>query len=793
MKLKTKLLLTYLAIAAIPPIVIFVFNYFSIRQTFIDTQRVSLEEIADLKVITVEKYFNEFQKDESIVQEYFNIKVNLPILNKFRNDQKNSKYLAATAMLNEQLSAWRKNRPIVRDIMLFSLDGEHLYSVNPAHWAKHAGKPLDAYYLDALDKGKAGIYLGEIFREVIETNGYPFYFLLSSPVYDFNNKPSGLVVMEVSAQELFDVIQDTHGLGKTGETLIGKLSNQQFDAVDGKIIFLNPLRYDPDAALKRMINIGDPVGAPLQMALKNNNGSGIMTDYRGTAVLAAWRYVPSRNWGLVAKMDVAEVMVPVRKLELTFLFTGIIGLILASFFTWLFARRIARPIETLTVAAKSVGQGKFEKIKLGGMAGRKDEIGVLSRIFGDMVSALRTARENLEKKVEQRTHELDEKVGELEASRKAVLNVAEDLDKEKKELQKFKLAVENASDLIMITDADGIVLYANKSAESITGYQQKEIIGKKAGKLWGGLMPKEHYVKLWDTIKNKKKGFAGEITNRRKNGEKYEASLDISPILGDKNKVIFFVGLERDITKEREIDRAKTEFVSLASHQLRTPLTAIKWYLEMLLEGGAGKLNKEQTDYAGQVYSSNERMIDLVNALLNVSRIEMGTFAIEPKEADIIKIAKEAIGEISQEIKQKNLKFSEKYDKMPDKIMLDKNLMDVVIQNLLTNAIRYTLPGGKISFAVKRQGENILVAVADTGIGIPRRQQDQIFQKLFRADNARVQDTSGTGLGLYITKAIVDKSGGKIWFESKEGKGSTFYVQIPISGMKKIKGEKKIT
>lgn len=303
-------------------------------------------------------------------------------------------------------------------------------------------------------------------------------------------------------------------------------------------------------------------------------------------------------------------------------------------------------------------------------------------------------------------------------------------------------------------------------------------------------MPKEYYAKMWDTIKNKKKDFDSEITNRRKNGEQYEASIDVAPILDKKGKVLFFVGLERDISKEKAIDRAKTEFVSLASHQLRTPLTSVKWNIESLLDNGG--LNAKQQRNINEVYRGNEKMIELINALLNVARIDMGVFSVETKKIDIISIAKEVVNELLLEIKKKKLRFTEEYGKGITPLPLDPQLIHIVIHNILNNAIKYSHPGGVVDFSIKKDKKSIFITVKDVGIGIPKHQQDKIFQKLFRADNARQMDAGGMGLGLYIIKAIADASGCKISFSSKENEGSTFIVQIPLSGMRKKKGERTL-
>jgi PAS domain S-box-containing protein len=397
--------------------------------------------------------------------------------------------------------------------------------------------------------------------------------------------------------------------------------------------------------------------------------------------------------------------------------------------------------------------------------------------------------------------ELKERALKLKESQDAILNILEDVEEEKKhserlakDLEKFKLAVENTSNHIVITDADGITLYANHAVEKITGFKVKEILGKKAGNkdLWGGLMEKDIYEKMWKIIKTEKKNFIGEINNRRKNGEDYIALANISPILDDKGEVTFFVGIERDITEEKEVDKAKTEFVSLASHQLRTPLSAINWYTEMLLAGDAGKLNPEQKRFLKEVYTGNQRMVNLVNALLNVSRIELGTLAIDPKPIIFSQIADSVLVELKKQITEKKMEVETKYDKSIPKINADPSIVRIIFQNLLTNAVKYTKEKGKISISLEKDKENILIKIADNGYGIPDYQQDHIFEKMFRADNVREKETEGTGLGLYLVKAIVDDSKGKIWFKSKENKGTNFFITLPLSGMKKKEGSKTL-
>jgi len=267
-------------------------------------------------------------------------------------------------------------------------------------------------------------------------------------------------------------------------------------------------------------------------------------------------------------------------------------------------------------------------------------------------------------------------------------------------------------------------------------------------------------------------------------------------------------GAHKHIKKEIEIDRAKSDFVALASHQLRTPLSIIKWYVDFMLEEDAGPLNQDQKRYLREVYKSNEHLIELVNALLDVSRIDVGTFAIKPEPSDLIQIAESALEVISKEVKEKNINLIKKFDQGLPKINLDPKLTKTLFQNILYNSVKYTPEGGTIGVNIKKRKNDILIEMFDSGCGIPSDSQPNIFTKLFRAENVKKIESEGTGLGLYIVKAIVDKSGGKIWFESKfiepaEGEepvkekageiNTIFYISIPLKGMIKKLGSKELT
>ena len=394
----------------------------------------------------------------------------------------------------------------------------------------------------------------------------------------------------------------------------------------------------------------------------------------------------------------------------------------------------------------------------------------------------------------------------LENARIAAQNVLEDLSAEKSkaeiEVVKDEAIFSSIGDGLIVTDSEGNIVQVNEAFEKLLGWSAEEVIGKKMldivqkvdenGKIIPPGQRSLHRVLTGEIPAGKISTVLKTHSYIRKDKSQLPITGIVTPMMLN-NKIVGAVQIFRDVTHEREVDKTKTEFVSLASHQLRTPLTTISWNAEMLLGGDAGRLKPEQAQCLEVIYHSNQRMIDLVNALLNVSRLELGTFTAELKLVDITKIADQVIADLSHKMHKKKQTFEKKYDKNFKPMMLDEKIISIVLQNLLSNALKYTPEKGKIMLEIKIEDEALKISVADNGIGIPVAQQDKLFTKLFRADNARVIDTEGTGLGLYLVKLIMDHSGGKVWFESTENKGSTFYATLPLAGMKEQKDTRVLT
>ena len=270
-----------------------------------------------------------------------------------------------------------------------------------------------------------------------------------------------------------------------------------------------------------------------------------------------------------------------------------------------------------------------------------------------------------------------------------------------------------------------------------------------------------------------------EMTMRPLRGEKLHYAL-VSIYSLERSSPIPFKHLVAlvDVSKERENEQAKTDFLLLASHQLRTPLTTVKWYIDYLLSSNKVEMGKMVREYLEEIYVGNERMIELITTLLTVSRIEMGTLSPTYKSMKIGKVIEDVLEELAPDIQKHGTRIQVLSDG-DDDVVMDYTMIRIVIHNLLTNAIKYTPNTGTVIIDSKFNPHAFTLSVTDTGYGIPIDEQDKIFKKMYRASNAKKISTNGTGLGLYMSKAFVEKLGGRLVFNSKPEKGSTFTITMP--------------
>lgn len=236
-----------------------------------------------------------------------------------------------------------------------------------------------------------------------------------------------------------------------------------------------------------------------------------------------------------------------------------------------------------------------------------------------------------------------------------------------------------------------------------------------------------------------------------------------------------------------KLNKMKSEFVSVASHQLRTPLSAIRWETELLLSKFKRGLNKKQLKNIENIDQLSIRMIRLVNDLLDVARIDQNRLVLRKEPVDLCKIIEEIVSETVPIARSRNIEITSNWTKNNPKIIGDAIRLKMVVENLINNSIKYTTNRGKIDIKVAKKGNSLVFSIKDNGVGIPEEQQGRVFDKFFRSDNIVKYQTEGTGLGLYISKSIVEQLGGEIWFQSVENLGSIFSFSLPIDKPSEIK------
>lgn len=335
---------------------------------------------------------------------------------------------------------------------------------------------------------------------------------------------------------------------------------------------------------------------------------------------------------------------------------------------------------------------------------------------------------------------------------------------------------------LIATDSNGDINFVNDAALDMFGYARNNILHERFINKIVPLHEDGTPISVMDRPIAKAFMVGHSVTERilykRADGSLLPTSVTISPIRVE-GRPTGAVAAFRDITQEIETDRMKSDFISLASHQLRTPLSSINLYAHLLHDNRAGDLNTQQKLFIDTILSSAQRMNELINTLLNITRIESGNISMNIRKVRVDSMIRGVLEEIRPDVAEKGLTLRHNIESHLPPISTDEVLVHEVCNNLLTNAVKYTPSGGKISVTLRSTKYNIVLSVSDTGYGIPNAAQERIFTKFFRASNILSQDANGTGIGLYLTKMIAESLGGDVWFESVENEGSTFFFSLP--------------
>jgi PAS domain S-box-containing protein len=332
-------------------------------------------------------------------------------------------------------------------------------------------------------------------------------------------------------------------------------------------------------------------------------------------------------------------------------------------------------------------------------------------------------------------------------------------------------------DPILITNTRGQIYYVNPAWEQLTGYTFAEVMRKSPGMLQSGKTPETVYKQLWKNLLSGKTFTTDEIINRKKSGKEFQVHATYFPITkGGKNR--FFVQMFHDITRRKTIERQKDAFIGIASHELKTPVTTLAVYTELLEKRLEKKLSEKELYFIKNIKQQTKRLTGLINDLLSVSRIESGKVEVHAKKFDLNKLVTQVIVDF-QYVTETHVITKEGV--IEENVFGDEHLIEEVLVNLLTNAIKYSPKADKVVVRLANDKKFASVTVQDFGFGIGEKDLPYIFERFYRTKEKNEERVPGFGLGLYICSQIIKRHKGKIWAVSKKGKGSSFSFFLPLA------------
>jgi PAS domain S-box-containing protein len=442
----------------------------------------------------------------------------------------------------------------------------------------------------------------------------------------------------------------------------------------------------------------------------------------------------------------------------TVVIVGALFVIGAGLVAALLARRLTAPLASLSAKLRALQPGNWafaRSVRTG------DEIEYLDEVIADLTARLRQTYEHLEEEVAARTQELREQYA------------------------RDRTILESIRYGVVAVDTNGRIIDANPAACRMLGREGTELSGTDAvsmlhltGKSKSFTAESHPLTRCLREREIFRASVASKLSLVPAKGEAISVTIMVTPLL-ERERLIGALVVFQDVTEERQMDSLKSEFISLASHQLRTPLSSIKWYTELLSQEPGAPLSDVQKSCVEEIGRSGTRMARLIDALLRVVQLEEGGLQAEKHRMNLTAFTHDIVRDWSKVAEESEHSLTSTLPHYPVEITTDPTLLSIVLQNLLSNAVKYSRPKGTIRLAMKEDDGTITITVSDTGVGIPEVDQGHLFEKFFRARNIRHLDTDGSGLGLYITRTILDALGGKVSFESKEGKGSSFTVTLP--------------
>ena len=482
---------------------------------------------------------------------------------------------------------------------------------------------------------------------------------------------------------------------------------------------------------------------------------------------------PGLGWTVLVRQDVEDAYAPVRRLREQALWSGAALAVLFSVAGLLVARRITRPLGALAESAERLGRG--EAVQLPPNANDYFEVQALSTtlngLVGDLVrkqAELRDLNATLEQRVEERTRELERALASVQASE-----------------QRINAIVEAAQDAYIAVDQRGMILDWNGAAERMFGWRRNEAVGWPLSEL---VLPERYRASLGQALLAfRQTGHLAMLDRRleRKviDRQGREFTIEMTAALAGQGEDAFFSVFLHDISERKRVEQMKNEFISTVSHELRTPLTSIQASLAMLADGMAGELPPDALRLTAIASQSSERLVRMVNDLLDIQKIEAGQMHFKAQAQPLLPVAERALAAMEGHARKAGVRLLSDWDAHAAGIAasIDADRMEQVLTNLLSNAIKFTPAGKSVTLGLAQTPGKARLLVLDEGPGIAPEFQQRVFQRFAQADGADSRTRGGTGLGLAISKAIIEEHGGTIGFTTAPDRGTRFVVELPAA------------
>ncbi len=542
-----------------------------------------------------------------------------------------------------------------------------------------------------------------------------------------NKQEAAILNVVYRIDDIVAAVQDYTGLGTTGETVVvSKDSN-------GNVVSLFPLRFNTDAALTAKLN-------NLDLFADGGNSYHQAQDYRNHKVMVAARSIGFADWVIATKMDTQEITAPINQLR-----NGLIGIVVASSIIIIvvaiyFARFFTDPILRIARVSQRIGQGDFtEQIALN----RTDEIGEL----GTSINAMGLSLKEFVSRIESQRHRLE-----------VILN--------------------STAESILAIDKTGTILIANQAAGELVAGNIADLVGKNVREIFAWKRSNGDFNIDYNVTETR---VFPDMQYTDKAGNEHFVKVLVAPVSGGQDQATAqSIVTIHDETKSRELEDMKIDFVSMAAHELRTPLAAIRGYLELISYKEGKTADTDTTTYIHQALKSATELGGLINNLLDVTRIERGTLTLHFEKTDLASLVMQAIKESQFVAKDKNITLQYEGPQQDCFVTGDPIALREVVNNLLANAVKYTERDGNVAVSLALENQDYIVRVTDTGIGIPSKALPNLFTKFYRVHGGLDSGSTGTGLGLYISKSIMERHHGTISVQSEVGKGSTFSFTVPV-------------